>query len=143
MKLADILDGFRAASKTEREKGDYFETLVRLFLKNDSTQTQYYSDVWTFADWAKTHGWKGNDTGIDLVAELADGTGFAAIQCKFYAPDHAIQKPDIDSFISAAANDAFARLVIVDTTHRDFGKNANDTLNRLSKDWNRIRISDL
>ncbi|AUR06713.1 DEAD/DEAH box helicase [Phaeobacter inhibens] len=143
MKIGEILDGFRAASRSEREKGDYFEDLVRLFLKNDNTQKQYYSEVWQFSDWASQNGWKGNDTGIDLVAELSDGSGFAAIQCKFYAPNHTIQKPDIDSFISAASNDTFARLVIVDTTLKDFGKNANDTLKNLSKDWNRIGISDL
>ncbi|ATG34594.1 putative helicase [Phaeobacter piscinae] len=143
MKIGEILDGFRAASRSEREKGDYFEDLVRLFLKNDNTQKQYYSEVWRFSDWASQNGWKGNDTGIDLVAELSDGSGFAAIQCKFYAPNHTIQKPDIDSFISAASNDTFARLVIVDTTLKDFGKNANDTLKNLSKDWNRIGISDL
>lgn len=143
MKIGEILDGFRAASRSEREKGDYFEDLVRLFLKNDNTQKQYYSEVWRFSDWASQNGWKGNDTGIDLVAELSDGSGFAAIQCKFYAPNHTIQKPDIDSFISAASNDTFARLVIVDTTLKDFGKNASDTLKNLSKDWNRIGISDL
>jgi predicted helicase len=143
MKIGEILDGFRAASRSEREKGDYFEDLVRLFLKNDNTQKQYYSEVWRFSDWASQNGWKGNDTGIDLVAELSDGSGFAAIQCKFYAPNHTIQKTDIDSFISAASNDTFARLVIVDTTLKDFGKNANDTLKNLSKDWNRIGIGDL
>ena len=143
MKLNDILEGFRAASKSEREKGDYFETLVRLFLKNDPVQKGIYSDVWTFKDWAKEQGWKGNDTGIDLVAQLSDGSGFAAIQCKFYAPNHVIQKPDIDSFISAASNDVFTQLIIVDTTQKDFGKNTQNTLNKLSKDWHRISVADL
>lgn len=143
MKVIEILEGFRAASKTEREKGDYFESLVALFLKNDPMQKQTYSKVWAFSDWANKHGWNGNDTGIDLVADMADGTGFAAIQCKFYASDHTVQKPDIDSFISAASNDVFSRLVIVDTTHKEFGKNTNNTLNKLSKDWNRIQLSDL
>lgn len=143
MKVMEILEGFRAASKTEREKGDYFETLVALFLKNDPIQKQTYSKVWSFADWAKQHNWRSNDTGIDLVAELADGTGLAAIQCKFYTPDHTIQKPDIDSFISAASNDVFTRLVIVDTTQKELGKNANATLSKLSKDWNRIQQSHI
>ena len=143
MKLNDILEGFRAASKSEREKGDYFETLVRLFLKNDPVQKGIYSDIWMFKDWAKKQGWKGNDTGIDLVAQLSDGSGFAAIQCKFYAPNHVIQKPDIDSFISAASNDVFTQLIIVDTTQKDFGKNTQNTLNKLSKDWHRIGVADL
>ena len=81
--------------------------------------------------------------GLDLVATLADGSGYAAIQCKFYAPNHTIQKPDIDSFISAASNDLFTRLIIADTTQKEFGKNASGTLDKLSKDWNRISISEL
>ncbi|MDO5703827.1 MAG: DEAD/DEAH box helicase family protein [Paracoccus sp. (in: a-proteobacteria)] len=96
-----------------------------------------------FAEWAKVQGWKKTDTGIDLVATMADGSGYAAIQCKFYAPEHRIQKPDIDSFISAASNDLFTRLIIVDTTQKEFGKNASETLDKLSKDWSRIGINEL
>ena len=32
MKVDEVLEGFRDASKNEREKGDYFERLVTLFL---------------------------------------------------------------------------------------------------------------
>jgi len=64
-------------------------------------------------------------------------------QCKFYAPDHVIQKPDIDSSISAASNDIFRRLVIVDTTQKELGKNAITTLGNLSKDYNRISTDAL
>ncbi|EBA14409.1 hypothetical protein RSK20926_02032 [Roseobacter sp. SK209-2-6] len=143
MQLQEILNTYRQAARTEREKGDYFEKLVRVFLENDDTQKQFYSKVITFADWAGAQGWSNADTGIDLVATLADGSGYAAIQCKFYAPDHSIQKPDIDSFISAASNDLFTRLVIADTTHKEFGRNAKETLDKLSKEWNRIGINEL
>lgn len=141
--LSDILESYRDASQNEREKGDYFERLIKIFLENDAIQKQQYSEVFTFSDWAKQTGWKGNDTGIDLVAKLSDGEGYAAIQCKFYAPNHTIQKPDIDSFISASSNDVFTRLVIADTTQKEFGRNTIQTLEKLSKDWNRIGISDL
>lgn len=141
--LSDILESYRDASQNEREKGDYFERLIKIFLENDASQKQQYSEVFTFSDWAKQTGWKGNDTGIDLVAKLSDGEGYAAIQCKFYAPNHTIQKPDIDSFISASSNDVFTRLVIADTTQKEFGRNTIQTLEKLSKDWNRIGISDL
>lgn len=143
MQLQELLDAYRQSARNEREKGDYFERLVRVFLENDDTQKQYYTQIVPFADWAKAQGWPSNDTGIDLVATLADGSGFAAIQCKFYAPDYSIQKPDIDSFISAASNDLFTRLIIADTTRKEFGKNARETLDKLSKDWNRIGISEL
>lgn len=143
MHLNDILESYRTASRNEREKGDYFERLVRVFLENDDIQKQFYSKTVPFAEWAKEQGWSNTDIGIDLVATLADGTGYAAIQCKFYAPEQSIQKPDIDSFISAASNEMFTRLIIADTTRKDFGKNAKETLDKLSKDWNRISISEL
>ncbi|WP_306015011.1 type ISP restriction/modification enzyme [Oceanicaulis sp. MMSF_3324] len=143
MQLDELLEQYRASSKNEREKGDYFERLVRVFLENDDIQKQHFSAVVPFADWAKEQGWKNTDTGIDLVATLADGSGYAAIQCKFYAPNHVIQKPDIDSFISASSSDLFTRLIIADTTQRDFGRNTQETLNNLSKDWNRIGINDM
>lgn len=143
MVLQELLNNYRSSSKSEREKGDYFERLVRVFLEMDDTQKQYFTEVVSFADWAKAHGWSAHDTGIDLVATLADGSGFAAIQCKFYAPTHVIQKPDIDSFISAASNSVFTRLIIADTTRKEFGKNAKETLDKLSKDWNRIGLDEL
>ena len=143
MQLEEIFDAYRQSSRSEREKGDYFERLVRVFLQNDDIQKQFYSEVVPFAEWAKNHGWNQNDIGIDLVATLADGSGYVAVQCKFFNSDYSIQKPDIDSFISAASNDLFTRLIIADTTRREFGRNASETLDRLSKDWNRIGISEL
>lgn len=143
MQLQDLLESYRVASTTEREKGDYFERLVRVYFMHDDIQKQHYSDVVPFADWAKARGWSTADTGIDLVATLSDGTGYAAIQCKFYAPSHVIQKPDIDSFISASSNELFARLIIADTTQEDFGRNTKETLDKLSKEWHRIGIKDL
>ncbi|MDE0696776.1 MAG: DEAD/DEAH box helicase family protein, partial [Boseongicola sp.] len=141
--LRDLLQAYRAEARSEREKGDYFERLVRIYLTHDAIQRQFLSDVRPFPEWAKAQGWTGNDTGVDLVATLADGSGLAAIQCKFQAEDHVIQKPDLDSFISAASNDRFTRLIIVDTTRKGFGPNARRTLDRLSKDWNRISLADL
>ncbi|MEO9824496.1 MAG: type ISP restriction/modification enzyme [Paracoccaceae bacterium] len=143
MNLQELLEEFRDGARSEREKGDYFERLICVFLENDDIQKQYYSDVVPFSEWAEANGWSKADTGIDLVATLSDGSGYAAIQCKFYAPNHTVQKPDIDSFISAASNEHFARLVIADTTKKDFGRNAKETLDKLSKDWNRIGIDEL
>lgn len=73
MDLQGLLHAFRDAARSEREKGDYFERLIRIFLENDDTQKQYYSEVLPFSQWAKEHGWSNADTGIDLVAKLADG----------------------------------------------------------------------
>jgi len=86
MHLRELLNSFRESSTNEREKGDYFERVIKVFLENDDVQMQYYSSVETYSDWAKNQGWNSHDTGIDLVAKMADGSRYAAIQCKFYAP---------------------------------------------------------
>ena len=93
--LTSILDSFRDAAKSEREKGTYFEELIVCYLKNEPLYRDLYANVWTFGEWAKAQGLDGRDAGIDLVAQTA-GTGeFHAIQCKLYAPDYRLQKGDI------------------------------------------------
>ena len=48
-----------------------------------------------------------------------DGTGFCAIQCKYYQPDHEITKTDIDSFISASTSEVFVYRMLIDTSYKD------------------------
>jgi len=126
--LDRLLASYRDAAVTEREKGTYFERLAVAYLRNDPVQTQQFSEVWHYADWAKAHGVDGRDTGIDLVAKLRDEDGFAAIQCKFYSPKHTIQKKDIDSFLSASAKPPFLRRVFIDTTEVNWSGNAEETI---------------
>ena len=126
--LDRLLASYRAAAVTEREKGTYFERLAVAYLRNDPVQTQEFSQVWSYADWAKERGVDGRDTGIDLVAKLRSEDGFAAIQCKFFSAKHAIQKKDIDSFLSASSKPPFQRRVFIDTTEVDWSGNAEDTI---------------
>ena len=126
--LDRILKSYRDAAKTEREKGTYFERLSVAFLKNDLVQRQQYSDVWTFGEWAAANGEDGRDTGIDLVAKLRDEEGFVAIQCKFYSPQHRVQKKDIDSFLSASSRHPFVYRVVIDTTEVDWSEPADSTI---------------
>jgi predicted helicase len=131
-------------SKNETERGNAFERLSKIYLEHDALQNQLYSKVWHYSDWAKDReGYNKTDIGIDLVAELSDGSGFAAIQCKFYAPDHAISKQDIDSFISASATADFVRLILIDTTTKDIGNNAQVVFDNLDKEYLRIPLDDL
>lgn len=51
-----LLDEFRSASVTEREKGTYFEELIICYLRNEATYRDLYSDVWTYATWAEKQG---------------------------------------------------------------------------------------
>ena len=115
--LQKLLDSYRDAAETEREKGTYFEELIVTYLKHEATYRDLYSDVWTYADWAKQQGIEGKDTGIDLVAKTQGTDEYHAIQCKFYADDHRIQKKDIDSFFTASGQKPFSHRVIVTTTN--------------------------
>lgn len=114
--LPIILDAYRAAAVTEREKGTYFEELVCCYLRHEATYRDLYDKVWMYADWAAEQGLDKRDTGIDLVART-QGTGeYHAIQCKLYAPDYRVQKGDIDSFFTASGKKPFTHRVIVATT---------------------------
>ena len=115
--LTRLLDTFRAAAVTEREKGTYFEDLIRTYLRNEASYRDLYSEVWTYGEWAKSHGLDARDTGIDLVARTQGTNELHAIQCKNYAPDYRIQKKDIDSFFTASGKQAFKHRIIVATTN--------------------------
>ena len=120
--LEKVLNRFRNAAASEREKGTYFEELIVAYLKHEPFYADLYSQVWTFRDWAVSHGKDGTDKGIDLVAQTKKGE-LHAIQCKFYAPDHKIEKRDIDSFMAASGQRPFVNRFIICTTNH-WGNNA-------------------
>ena len=124
--LEKVLNGFRKAAVSEREKGTYFEELIVAYLKHEPFYADLYSQVWTFRDWAVSHGKDGKDKGIDLVAQTKKGE-LHAIQCKFYAPDHRIEKKDIDSFMAASGQRPFVNRFIICTTNH-WGDNADAML---------------
>jgi predicted helicase len=130
--LRQLLAQYRAAAKTEREKGTYFERLALAFLSHDPGIAQEYEAAWTFTDWAKAHGLDGRDIGIDLVAKIRGEDSFCAIQCKFYAEGYRIQKGDIDSFLASSATSHFSRGVVFDTTGAAWSANAEALLDDLN-----------
>lgn len=134
-----LLDSYRDLADSERMKGNYFEQLVGRYLEKDGVQAPQYRNVWLWRDWPDRAGKK--DNGIDLVAERQDG-GFTAIQCKFYAEGHRIQKHDIDSFISASGKPPFTHRLIVDTTGRDWSGNAEEMLDNQHIPIQRIGLTD-
>lgn len=134
-----LLDSYRELADSERMKGNYFEQLVGRYLEKDGVQAPQYRNVWLWRDWPDRDGKK--DNGIDLVAERQDG-GFTAIQCKFYAEGHRIQKQDIDSFISASGKPPFTHRLIVDTTGRDWSPNAEEMLDNQHIPIQRIGLTD-
>ncbi len=145
--LQTILARYRSDSHTEREKGSYFEELIRTFFRYEAAYADLYSQVWLYADWAREvgspqFGFTGRDTGIDLVA-LTAGTGeYHAIQCKCYAPDYRVRKADIDSFFTASGQKPFTQRIIVTTTS-DWSENAENSLASQQPPVYKIDLLDL
>lgn len=140
--LQKLLQTYQKAAATEREKGTYFEELTICYLRNESTYKDLYSDVWTYAEWAKLEGLNKLDTGIDLVAKTKGTDEFHAIQCKMYAENHTLQKKDIDSFFTASGKKYFSRRIIICTTNR-WSKPAEDSLNNQHPPVFKIDLHDL
>jgi hypothetical protein len=99
-----------------------WDPTMRAYLGTDPTWAEQFSKVWLWADWPGAAANK-QDTGIDLVAQDRETGGFCAIQCKFYEPDHTVQKADIDSFFTASGKGGFTRRMIISTTLEDAALN--------------------
>lgn len=140
--LQDVLASYRHAAASEREKGTYFEDLIRTYLRNEASYRDLYRDVWTYGDWAKLEGLDARDTGIDLVARTQGTDEFHAIQCKHYAEDYRIQKRDIDSFFTASGKKPFAHRIIVTTTNQ-WSEHAEDALRDQRPPVSKIDLHDL
>lgn len=140
--LSNLLDTYRTASASEREKGTYFEELIVCYLRNEATYRDLYSDVWTYGQWAELQGLHKKDAGIDLVAQV-QGTGeIHAIQCKLYAETYKLQKADIDSFFTASGKKPFAHRIIVSTTNH-WSEHAEDALSNQQPPVSKIDLNDL
>ena len=133
-----ILDYIDERSSSPYRKGELFEKVMRQYFLADPIYKDSFSDVYLWNEWAALKGLEGTDTGIDLVAQERTG-GYCAIQCKCYGPNTRIQKPHIDSFITASAiewstaegaRERFTSRIIVDTG-KDWGQNALNTINRV------------
>ncbi len=134
--LADI----RETSLSQREKGDRFERLMQAYLRADPQFVERFSEVWLWSEWPSNDGKV--DTGIDLVARERNDSGCCAIQCKFYAPDHHLQKQDIDSFFTASGKAPFTCRLIISTTDK-WGKNAEDALQQQQIPVTRIGLAEI
>src|ERR1700691_2350067 len=138
--IHSLLAHIRETSLSEREKGDRFERLIQAYLRADPGYAQHFSEVWMWSEWPGNEG--RGDTGIDLVAQESDLGGYCAVKCKFYAPEHHLSKPDIDSFFTASGKAPFTSRMIVSTTD-DWGPNAEGALDRQQIPVTRIGLADL
>ncbi len=138
--LAAVMAGLRTVAQTERDKGTAFERLVCTYLSNDALWGEKFSDVWMWADWPERAG--RGDAGIDLVARDAESGELWAIQAKFYDPEYALQKGDIDSFFTESGKAPFAHRMIVTTTD-NWSSKAEEALDGQQIPVTRIRLMDL
>lgn len=126
------------SADTQRDRGTYFEYLVRAYLQHEPTYKNEFRNVWMLSDVPAEYGIPKTDLGVDLVAEKHTGE-LVAIQAKFY--NHAIQKSNIDSFLSEIGKDYYKSGIIVTSTDK-WGKNAEKALVDRS-DIVRLGLSDL
>jgi predicted helicase len=98
------------------EKGSRLERLTKLIFTHDPKYSSTYSKVYLWNEWPGRDGKV--DTGIDVVAERRDGSGYCAIQCKNFVADKSIEKSDIDSFFSASGKRPFVERIFICTTEK-------------------------
>ena len=138
MSFDNLINQINNIAKTQRDRGTYFEYLVRAYFLNEPTYKNEFKNIWMLSDVPDLYGIPKTDLGVDLVAEKYNGS-LVAIQAKFYS--HPIQKNNIDSFLSELGKDFYESGIIVATTDK-WGKNAEKALEGRS-DVIRIGISDL
>lgn len=98
--LEKLLHSFRNTAQSEREKGTYFEELVKAYLLTEPSYKDLFNGkVFLWEEWRRYWMSQGNsdpgaDAGIDLVAveDLPESPRIFAIQAKFYAEDAKIKK---------------------------------------------------
>ena len=110
-----VLRRIQSESRTETEKGRWFENLFLRVARNEPDLEIEAIHRW--ADWPEREaltGLGGQDIGVDLVAKHHDGT-WIAIQCKCYERDRRITKDDIQKFVTGSQHEVFALRWIVAT----------------------------
>ena len=144
LNFRELLDHYRASATSEREKGTYFERLVKVWLENAPTQAPQFIRVLTYGEWAAENRVDQRDAGIDLVAQVSvNPNDWCAVQCKFYQEGYRIQKSDIDSFFTASGKRPFTRRMIVDTTGVQWSDHAEAALHDQNVEVTRVGLSDL
>lgn len=121
----DALDPIVNASISEREKGAKYEVACVWYLANDPYWASALERVGTLE---QSLAWDGcpvhdtQDTGIDLVAQGADGAWWA-IQCKCHDSEKQLPKGVCDSFFARALGDPEISRYMIMTTAKGLARN--------------------
>ena len=109
--LTTFLESF---DDNEKRRGTQWEHVCKWFLETDPVYRGQLKKVWL---WDKWPGRRGEDAGIDLVAETKDGKLWA-IQAKHNAPDNAVTKKAMDSFLAESGRPEFSHRLLIATARR-------------------------
>jgi len=144
-----IIDKFRREAWSERDKGFRFERLMQTYLKTTSLYAGRFEEVWLWSEFPCHDQFGGKDIGIDLVAKTFSGE-YWAVQCKCYADDKYITKPDVDTFLSTSGKTfevdgmeyAFAQRLWISTTNK-WNSAAELTIKKQTPQVTRLNLIDL
>lgn len=147
--FAQILNKFRQDAFSERDKGYRFERLMQAYLKTTTLYANLFEEVWLWTEFPFHDQFGGKDTGIDLVARTVEGE-FWAIQCKCYAANAFINKPDVDTFLSTSGKrfetesgmTGFVQRLWISTTNK-WNSTAEQTIRNQNPPVTRLNLIDL
>ena len=147
--FAQILNKFRQDAFSERDKGYRFERLMQAYLKTTTLYANLFEEVWLWTEFPFHDQFGGKDTGIDLVARTVEGE-YWAIQCKCYAANAFINKPDVDTFLSTSGKrfetesgmTGFVQRLWISTTNK-WNSTAEQTIRNQNPPVTRLNLIDL
>lgn len=147
--FAQILNKFRQDAFSERDKGYRFERLMQAYLKTTTLYANLFEEVWLWTEFPFHDQFGGKDTGIDLVACTVEGE-YWAIQCKCYAANAFINKPDVDTFLSTSGKrfetesgmTGFVQRLWISTTNK-WNSTAEQTIRNQNPPVTRLNLIDL
>lgn len=140
--LRGVINFLREKASSQYRVGNEFERLIKRYFSVDPLYKERFNDVWLWGEWAAGRtDFDANDIGIDLVAQESSGE-YCAIQCKCYAPERRVSKPDVDSFIAASASDNFSKMILVHTGG-ELGANVRRMIEPLGSDFQVIGFGHL
>ena len=137
-----VLNQLRESATSQYLIGNEFERLMKQYLSVDPLYKERFTDVYLWKEWAANRTeYDGVDTGIDLVARESNGE-YCAIQCKCFAEDTRVTKPQIDSFVAASAAEVFTKRILVHTG-AELGPNVRRTIEPLGPNFQVIGYGHL
>ena len=119
------------------------------YLKTTSLYANRLEEVWLWMEFPFHDQFGGKDTGIDLVARTVEGE-YWAIQCKCYAANAFINKPDVDTFLSTSGKrfetesgmTGFVQRLWISTTNK-WNSTAEQTIRNQNPPVTRLNLIDL